>query len=329
MLNLDPGKLLVIGVVAIILLGPDRLPQVAKRSAAPGGPSTNSGTGWRPRCATPCPICPTPRRSPGWPAHRRRCSTTSPTWLRTMSRTAPSNRRTSTARTASAAVADDARDGRARAARPTRRRRPRRGRAGTRAGAAGAAARTGADPRRTTTTGSQAVGRGRSRRPDAELRLDRGHHSLHGQTKEPPVPGQHDAGGASRRTPSPGDHLRHRLRHRRDRRCHRLPTDPELPAAPPLQRRRTTVHHNAKGSSLAPDRVERLVQPVRDVTSRRLVAAREDRALRRPRPGVADHPVPDLALRHAGAQGDRAQVRHSVRARAPSCSSCSVRRRPT
>jgi sec-independent protein translocase protein TatB len=31
MLNLDPGKLLVIGVVAIILLGPDRLPQVAKQ----------------------------------------------------------------------------------------------------------------------------------------------------------------------------------------------------------------------------------------------------------------------------------------------------------
>jgi sec-independent protein translocase protein TatB len=31
MLNLDPGKLLVIGVVAIILLGPDRLPQVARQ----------------------------------------------------------------------------------------------------------------------------------------------------------------------------------------------------------------------------------------------------------------------------------------------------------
>jgi sec-independent protein translocase protein TatB len=30
-LNLDPGKLLVIGVVAIILLGPDRLPQVARQ----------------------------------------------------------------------------------------------------------------------------------------------------------------------------------------------------------------------------------------------------------------------------------------------------------
>lgn len=29
MLNLDPGKLLIVGVVAIILLGPDRLPQVA------------------------------------------------------------------------------------------------------------------------------------------------------------------------------------------------------------------------------------------------------------------------------------------------------------
>jgi sec-independent protein translocase protein TatB len=31
MLNLDPAKLLVIAVVAIILLGPDRLPQVARQ----------------------------------------------------------------------------------------------------------------------------------------------------------------------------------------------------------------------------------------------------------------------------------------------------------
>src|SRR6202034_850963 len=31
MLNLDPAKLLVIGVVPIILLGPDRLPQVARQ----------------------------------------------------------------------------------------------------------------------------------------------------------------------------------------------------------------------------------------------------------------------------------------------------------
>ena len=31
MLNLDPGKLLVIAVVAIILLGPDQLPQVARQ----------------------------------------------------------------------------------------------------------------------------------------------------------------------------------------------------------------------------------------------------------------------------------------------------------
>jgi len=35
MLNLDPGKLLVIGVVAIILLGPDRLPQVARQVGGP------------------------------------------------------------------------------------------------------------------------------------------------------------------------------------------------------------------------------------------------------------------------------------------------------
>jgi len=31
MFNLDPGKLLVIAVVAVILLGPDRLPQVARQ----------------------------------------------------------------------------------------------------------------------------------------------------------------------------------------------------------------------------------------------------------------------------------------------------------
>jgi Sec-independent protein translocase protein TatA len=34
MFNLDPGKLLVIAVVAIILLGPDRLPQVARQIGA-------------------------------------------------------------------------------------------------------------------------------------------------------------------------------------------------------------------------------------------------------------------------------------------------------
>jgi TatA/E family protein of Tat protein translocase len=31
MLNLDPGKLLIIAVVAVLLLGPDRLPQVARQ----------------------------------------------------------------------------------------------------------------------------------------------------------------------------------------------------------------------------------------------------------------------------------------------------------
>ncbi len=34
MFNLDPAKLLVIGIVAIILLGPDKLPQVAKQAGA-------------------------------------------------------------------------------------------------------------------------------------------------------------------------------------------------------------------------------------------------------------------------------------------------------
>src|SRR6516164_10670267 len=34
MFNLDPGKLIVIAVVAIILLGPDKLPQVARQVGA-------------------------------------------------------------------------------------------------------------------------------------------------------------------------------------------------------------------------------------------------------------------------------------------------------
>ena len=34
MLNLDPAKLLVIAVVAVILLGPDKLPQVARQVGA-------------------------------------------------------------------------------------------------------------------------------------------------------------------------------------------------------------------------------------------------------------------------------------------------------
>jgi Sec-independent protein translocase protein TatA len=34
MFNLDPAKLLVIGIVAIILLGPDKLPKVAKQAGA-------------------------------------------------------------------------------------------------------------------------------------------------------------------------------------------------------------------------------------------------------------------------------------------------------
>jgi sec-independent protein translocase protein TatB len=34
MFNLDPGKLLVIAVVAVILLGPDKLPQVARQAGA-------------------------------------------------------------------------------------------------------------------------------------------------------------------------------------------------------------------------------------------------------------------------------------------------------
>jgi sec-independent protein translocase protein TatB len=34
MFNLDPGKLLILAVVAVILLGPDRLPQVARQAGA-------------------------------------------------------------------------------------------------------------------------------------------------------------------------------------------------------------------------------------------------------------------------------------------------------
>ena len=71
MLELSPAKLLVILVVALILLGPDKLPQVARQL----------GAGWRelrdfrdqarergPRA--PSPTCPPPTRSPGSPAPR-------------------------------------------------------------------------------------------------------------------------------------------------------------------------------------------------------------------------------------------------------------------
>ena len=84
MLNLDPGKLLVIAVVAIILLGPDRLPQVARQV----GGAWRSFNEFRHRMeirgaqhhARPALR---PRRSPGWPARPRRCSTTSRTCRRT------------------------------------------------------------------------------------------------------------------------------------------------------------------------------------------------------------------------------------------------------
>jgi TatA/E family protein of Tat protein translocase len=87
MLNLDPGKLLVIGVVAIILLGPDRLPQVARqlggawrsfnefrhrmesevRNTMPDLPPTSEIA----RLARTFRTCPPTRRQTGRSNHRR------------------------------------------------------------------------------------------------------------------------------------------------------------------------------------------------------------------------------------------------------------------
>ena len=73
MFNLDPGKLLVIAVVAIILLGPDKLPQVARQV----GGAWRSFNDFRHRMESEVrssmPDLPRPRRSPGWPVRPRRC----------------------------------------------------------------------------------------------------------------------------------------------------------------------------------------------------------------------------------------------------------------
>ena len=220
MLNLDPGKLLVIGVVAIILLGPDRLPQVARqiggawrtfnefrhrmesevRDTMPDLPPTseiarlarspsallnhlsNMASDEEPDGSFQPPDLHGENGTRGpWRTTRRggrarggrdRGWPRTPSTMRQAATTTPRRRRPAP---------------RAPTPAPIHVERP--------------------------TPGSPVVRRGRSRRPDAELSgatvVD---DSLHGQTKEPPVPGQHDAGGAPRRAPPPGDHLRHRLR---------------------------------------------------------------------------------------------------------------------
>ena len=53
MFNLDPAKLLIIAVVAVILLGPDKLPQLARQVGAAWRASLIFATAWSPRSAAP------------------------------------------------------------------------------------------------------------------------------------------------------------------------------------------------------------------------------------------------------------------------------------
>ncbi len=102
MFNLDPGKLLVIGVVAIILLGPDRLPQVARqlggawrsfnefrhrmesevRNTMPDLPPTSEIARAGPfpsGCSTTCRTCPPTRSRPTGCSNPRRWTRTGDT----------------------------------------------------------------------------------------------------------------------------------------------------------------------------------------------------------------------------------------------------------
>ena len=58
---------------------------------------------------------------------------------------------------------------------------------------------------------------------------------------------------------------------------------------------------------------EELRQPLRHLAARRALAAGQDRRLRGPDPGLAGHPLPDLALHHARPAGPGEEVRHPVR----------------
>ena len=319
MLNLDPGKLLVIGVVAIILLGPDRLPQVARQL----GGAWRSFNEFRHRMEsevrnTMPDLPPTSEiarlaRSPS--ALLNHLSNMSPD--EDAGRVVPT---TDAARTengtadAGAADADAgcADGGPAGDAEPPD------------AHGADAAAHADAERRRRAPApnhaerphaGPPAVRRGRSRRPDPELN----------GTTVVTLPFT----AKRKNRPSPdnmtlGEHLGE-LR-RRVIICAIafvvaatiavFAYEPILHFLlhPLCSVDASTRHHTAKGTSSLLVASNGTLQPLRDLAPRRPDAAREDRALRWSRPGVADHPVPDLALRDPRPQGDRAALRHPVRA---------------
>ena len=170
MLNLDPAKLLVIGVVAIILLGPDRLPQVARQL----GGAWRSFNEFRHRMEsevrnTMPDLPPTSEiarlaRSPSALLnHLSNMSTDEAPDGSFQPPTPPSENGTAAAAVAGAgadgAVAEGVPCGdpaRARSRSPSH--------AGTRTGP-----EAGAESRRTPAAGPPAVRRGRSRRPDPEL----------------------------------------------------------------------------------------------------------------------------------------------------------------
>ena len=276
MFNLDPGKLIVIAVVAIILLGPDRLPQVARQV----GGAWRSFNEFRHRMETEVrssmpDLPPTSEiarlaRSPSAPPQ--------PPLEHVLGRRRPgrgARRHASSRRCCPTAVAGNGQ------APPRRRDRRRR---------ATPAATAGADPPRprwTARTPAAAVRGRRPQRPDAQLN-GRAVVTLPFTAKR-------------KSRPSPdnmtlGEHLGE-LR-RRVIICviafvvaatiAVFAYEPILHflLRPLCSVDASTVHHTSTGR-LAHHHVQRHLQPLRHVAARRALPPREDRPLRRPRPGVA------------------------------------------
>ena len=275
MLNLDPGKLLVIGVVAIILLGPDRLPQVARQV----GGAWRSFNEFRHRMEsevrdTMPDLPPTSEiarlaRSPSALLNHLSNMASDeepdgsfqpPNLNRARTATAERHRRRSPRRQPLRAHGRERGHGRP----------PRRHRAGAGSRPHRRTSADAADPRRTARPGPPAVRRGRSRRPDPELN----------GTTVVTLPFT----GKRKSRPSPdnmtlGEHLGE-LR-RRVIICAIafviaatiavFAYEPILHflLRPLCSVDATTVHHTAKGSCVAADRVERHLQPLRDLAPRR------------------------------------------------------------
>ena len=77
MFNLDPGKLIVIAVVAIILLGPDKLPQFARQVGGRSGMVERTSDSMRCRKSLKVrqapPTSPRPPRLRAWPVRPLPC----------------------------------------------------------------------------------------------------------------------------------------------------------------------------------------------------------------------------------------------------------------